>query len=162
MLPHTTDTYWNQFDKVSKYNVHLNYLERMWMAWYAYIGNDVLATGIMSFVMHELVYFGRSLPWIIIDRIPFFNKYKIQDVSGGRTTSRERELGADVPPPIAKDSHSTRAVGVREARPHLPLHRRTPSDLGLPPHGAILRPRDLRSLPSYLDNGLPNRHLLRP
>lgn len=50
------------------------------MAWYAYIGNDVLATGIMSFMMHELVYFGRSLPWIIIDCIPFFNKYKIQNV----------------------------------------------------------------------------------
>lgn len=43
--------------------------------------NDVLATGIMSFVMHEVVYFGRSLPWIIIDRMKFFNKYKIQHVS---------------------------------------------------------------------------------
>lgn len=43
--------------------------------------NDVLATGILSFVMHEVVYFGRSLPWIIIDAIPYFNKYKIQKVS---------------------------------------------------------------------------------
>jgi hypothetical protein len=43
--------------------------------------NDVLATGIMSFVMHEVVYFGRSLPWIIIDCIPYFRKYKIQHVS---------------------------------------------------------------------------------
>lgn len=42
--------------------------------------NDVLATGILSFVMHEVVYFGRSLPWIIIDAIPYFNKYKIQKV----------------------------------------------------------------------------------
>lgn len=42
--------------------------------------NDVLATGIMSFLMHEFVYFGRSLPWIIIDRMPYFNKYKIQAV----------------------------------------------------------------------------------
>lgn len=95
MLPHTTDTYWNNFDEVSKYNVHLNYLERMWTAWYAYIGNDALATGIMSFVMHETVYFGRSLPWIIIGMIPYFNKYKIQGVSrlhgvepGAERTSR--------------------------------------------------------------------------
>ena len=44
------------------------------------MGNDVLATGIMSFLMHELVYFGRSLPWIIIDSMPMFNKYKIQNV----------------------------------------------------------------------------------
>jgi hypothetical protein len=79
-LPHTSDTYWNQFEKVSEYNVHLNYFEKLWMAWYAYIGNDVLATGIMSFLMHEFVYFGRSLPWMIIDRIPYFNKYKIQNV----------------------------------------------------------------------------------
>ncbi len=42
--------------------------------------NDTLATGIMSFVMHEIVYFGRALPWVIIDRIPYFNKYKIQNV----------------------------------------------------------------------------------
>lgn len=43
--------------------------------------NDVLATGIMSFVMHELVYFGRSLPWIFIDTFAMFNRYKIQGVS---------------------------------------------------------------------------------
>ena len=51
----------------------------MWVAWYAYMQDDVLATGIMSFVMHEIVYFGRSLPWIIIDRMRFFNQYKIQN-----------------------------------------------------------------------------------
>lgn len=43
--------------------------------------NDTLATGIMSFVMHETVYFGRSLPFIIFDLIPWFHKYKIQPVS---------------------------------------------------------------------------------
>lgn len=37
--------------------------------------------GIMSFVMHELVYFGRSLPWVIIDLIPYFRRWKIQEVS---------------------------------------------------------------------------------
>jgi methylsterol monooxygenase len=42
--------------------------------------NDVLATGIMSFVMHETVYFGRALPWIIMDYIPYFKQYKIQGV----------------------------------------------------------------------------------
>lgn len=53
----------------------------MWAAWFAYLQNDVLATGIMSFVMHEVVYFGRALPWLIIDQIPYFQKYKIQNVS---------------------------------------------------------------------------------
>ncbi|KAF2224672.1 ERG25, C-4 methyl sterol oxidase [Elsinoe ampelina] len=77
-LPHTTDTYASHFESISKYNVQLNYFERLWAAWYAYIGNDVLATGILSFLMHETVYFGRSLPWIIIDQMPMFRKYKIQ------------------------------------------------------------------------------------
>ena len=76
----TPETYWGQFEEISKYNVHLNFFERMWAAWYAYIQNDVLATGIMSFAMHELVYFGRALPWIIMGYIPYFRKYKIQSV----------------------------------------------------------------------------------
>lgn len=40
--------------------------------------NDTYATGIMSFVLHEVIYFGRSLPFIIMDKIPYFHKYKIQ------------------------------------------------------------------------------------
>jgi len=28
--------------------------------------------------MHEIVYFGRSIPWLIIDAIPFFHQWKIQ------------------------------------------------------------------------------------
>ena len=80
MLPHTQNTYWHEFNEISRYNLQLNYFERLWAAWYAFMGNDVLATGIMSFLMHELVYFGRSLPWMIIDRIPAMNKYKIQNV----------------------------------------------------------------------------------
>ncbi|KJY00865.1 unnamed protein product [Zymoseptoria tritici ST99CH_1A5] len=79
MLPHTKNTYWHEFDQTAGFNVQLNYFERLWAAWYAYIGNDALATGIMSFVMHETFYFGRALPWMIIDQIPYFNKYKIQN-----------------------------------------------------------------------------------
>ncbi|KAK3715861.1 C-4 sterol methyl oxidase [Vermiconidia calcicola] len=78
VLPHTQNTFWHEFTEVSTNYVQLNYFERLWAAWYAYMGNDWLATGIMSFTMHELVYFGRSLPWIIIDQIPAMNKYKIQ------------------------------------------------------------------------------------
>ena len=81
MLPHTTNTYWHEFSEISRATPSLNYFERLWAAWYAFIGNDILATGIMSFMMHELVYFGRSLPWMIIDKIPSLNKYKIQGVS---------------------------------------------------------------------------------
>ena len=80
--PSNVTTYWNTYEEIAAYNVKLNVLERLWAAWYAWMQNDVLATGIMSFVMHEVVYFGRSLPWMIIDRMPAFNKYKIQNVRG--------------------------------------------------------------------------------
>ncbi|PQE17965.1 C-4 methyl sterol oxidase Erg25 protein [Rutstroemia sp. NJR-2017a WRK4] len=72
------ETFFGIYDELSKYNVHLNIFERLWASWYAYMQNDVLATGIMSFCMHEFFYFGRSLPWIIIAQIPYFDKYKIQ------------------------------------------------------------------------------------
>lgn len=32
----------------------LNVLEKAWMSWYQYWGNPIIATGIMSFVMHEV------------------------------------------------------------------------------------------------------------
>lgn len=75
-------TYWGQYEEISKYNTQFNMAERLWAAWYAWMQNDVLATGIMSFAMHELVYFGRSLPWIFIDSLGLFKGYKIQSVSG--------------------------------------------------------------------------------
>lgn len=32
----------------------LNWLEQAWMHWYQYIGNTTVATGIMSFAIHEV------------------------------------------------------------------------------------------------------------
>lgn len=56
----------------------LNLIEQYWAAWYTYMDNDVLATGLIFFILHESMYFGRSLPWLIIDQIPYFKKWKIQ------------------------------------------------------------------------------------
>lgn len=88
---HGQDTYWAQFDSISASHISLNYFERLWLAWYTYMQNDVLATGIMSFVTHEAIYFGRSLPWVIVDMIPYFRQWKIQNVrcvfAGGKEQS---------------------------------------------------------------------------
>jgi methylsterol monooxygenase len=71
--------YWAQFDQISNTYTSLNYFEKLWAAWYAYMDNDTLATGLLSFTMHEVVYFGRSLPWIIMDSMPsIFGRFKIQ------------------------------------------------------------------------------------
>ncbi|KAF8583684.1 hypothetical protein K439DRAFT_1634216 [Ramaria rubella] len=56
----------------------LSMFEQWWAAWYLWIGNPTIATGLMSFIMHEIVYFGRCIPWIIIDAIPYFRKWKLQ------------------------------------------------------------------------------------
>ncbi|CAO3627895.1 unnamed protein product [Mucor hiemalis] len=40
--------------------------------------NPLWVTGILAFVMHEIVYFGRFLPFLACDYIPYFKQYKIQ------------------------------------------------------------------------------------
>ncbi|CAN6598749.1 C-4 methylsterol oxidase Erg25p [Trichomonascus vanleenenianus] len=57
----------------------LNFVEQYWARWFQYMNNDLIATGVLLLAFHEAVYFGRSLPWAIIDYIPYFRKYKIQD-----------------------------------------------------------------------------------
>ncbi|RPA83621.1 putative C-4 methylsterol oxidase [Ascobolus immersus RN42] len=88
VLPTDPSGYWAVYDKISSVQIDLNTAEKLWAAWYQYMQNDVLATGITSFVMHETVYFGRCLPWMIIDYIPYFQKYKIQQ--GHRNTLKEQ------------------------------------------------------------------------
>lgn len=56
----------------------LSWLERLWVSWYLWFGNPTIATGVMSFIFHELVYFGRCVPWVIIDAIPYFQRWKLQ------------------------------------------------------------------------------------
>lgn len=58
--------------------------EQWWARWYTFVGNPVLATGIMSFLLHEVFYFGRCIPWIIVEKIPSLRKYKLQE---GKVTS---------------------------------------------------------------------------
>lgn len=56
----------------------LNWLEIRWTKWYLSFSDVNLATGVMLFLLHEFAYFGRCIPWIIIDAIPFFRRWKIQ------------------------------------------------------------------------------------
>lgn len=73
----------------------LSWLELQWASWYIWIGNPILATGLASFLLHEVrhahystlidcslfcqvVYFGRAIPWIIIDALPYFRRWKLQ------------------------------------------------------------------------------------
>ncbi|GMM53813.1 methylsterol monooxygenase [Maudiozyma humilis] len=71
-------SYGETLTNIQNYQPQLNVVEQYWAAWYTYMNNDVLATGLMFFLLHEVVYFGRSLPWFIIDQIPYFRRWKIQ------------------------------------------------------------------------------------
>ncbi|KAI9252962.1 hypothetical protein BDA99DRAFT_443794 [Phascolomyces articulosus] len=63
----------------------LNYVESLWEGMYE--GRDPLVvTGIFAFLMHEIVYFGRFIPFLICDFIPYFQKYKLQP---NKTNSNE-------------------------------------------------------------------------
>lgn len=43
--------------------------------------NPLIVTGVFAFLMHEIVYFGRFIPFLICDFIPYFQKYKLQEVN---------------------------------------------------------------------------------
>lgn len=59
--------------------VSLSFLESAWDSYYARFDNRAIATGVLLLSVHELVYFGRSLPWLLVDMIPYFRRWKIQD-----------------------------------------------------------------------------------
>ena len=73
----------------------LNIFERAWVSWFDYFQNDVLSTALIAFLMHEIVYFGRCVPFLIADHIPALQKYKLQPVCylffyiGGGCSKRE-------------------------------------------------------------------------
>jgi len=48
----------------------LNWFEQQWVAWYVWIGNPIIATGLMSFLLHEVGrnFYGRlSILALIVD-----------------------------------------------------------------------------------------------
>lgn len=41
----------------------------------------MLVTGVFAFAIHEVIYFGRFLPFLLADQIPQLRRYKLQPVS---------------------------------------------------------------------------------
>lgn len=58
----------------------LSWAEKHWLQMYEG-QNEIFVTGMVAFIMHEVVYFGRYIPWFVCDFIPAFQKYKLQPVS---------------------------------------------------------------------------------
>ncbi|TPX66727.1 hypothetical protein SpCBS45565_g04268 [Spizellomyces sp. 'palustris'] len=55
------------------------YLERQWVGLFENASHPALKLALVLFIWHEVVFFGRFLPYYIMDQIPFFKKWKIQE-----------------------------------------------------------------------------------
>ncbi|KAI8824368.1 uncharacterized protein EV422DRAFT_318113 [Fimicolochytrium jonesii] len=56
-----------------------NYLERKWLETFDNTEYAGMKLALALLLWHEFVFFGRFLPYYIMDQIPYFQKYKIQD-----------------------------------------------------------------------------------
>ena len=74
----SADSFIQVFKNVHANKLELNLVEKLWASWYIYMKNDILATGLMIFILHELMYFGRCVPWMIVDHFNLFKQYKLQ------------------------------------------------------------------------------------
>ncbi|RAH68381.1 sterol desaturase family protein [Aspergillus aculeatinus CBS 121060] len=71
---------YHELYEIASLNPKLSFLEKLWWTHYAYWDNDIIATGIITFLAHEILYFSRCIPWIIADAFPsLFHRFKIQD-----------------------------------------------------------------------------------
>ncbi|ODQ66655.1 C-4 methyl sterol oxidase, catalyzes the first of three steps required to remove two C-4 methyl grou [Nadsonia fulvescens var. elongata DSM 6958] len=75
----TGATFVDTFSYISEIHPQLSWFEKIWASYFAWFGDDIIATGVFIFVLHESMYFGRCIPWMIIDSMPFFSKWKIQE-----------------------------------------------------------------------------------
>ncbi|KAJ3327105.1 C-4 sterol methyl oxidase [Blyttiomyces sp. JEL0837] len=65
-----------------------NAIESLWLGMFEGLSSTEQAVklAVVLFIWHEVVYFGRYLPYMIMDYIPYFQKWKIQTVP---TTSEQ-------------------------------------------------------------------------
>src|SRR5271170_2736741 len=107
----------------------------------------------MSFIMHEFVYFGRSIPWIIIDALPYFRRWKLQDVHSPihpRSNTNH----------VDQNPHTRRSMDLYKVCPATTFHGRVTSDIPVPSNSTLLWFPHRCSLPRHHDHGMANRKLL--
>lgn len=97
----------------------LNWFERHWMAWYLWIGNPLLATGIASFILHEV-----CVPLPALQRTAPSSSYADCLFRSLFTMDHHRRdpIFPQVEIATGKGPYTAGAVGVYQGRPLLPLH----------------------------------------
>ena len=97
--------------------------------------------------MHEFVYFGRSIPWIIIDALPYFRRWKLQDVPS-LVHPRSNTDHVDQNP------YTRRSMDVYKVCPATTFHGRVTSDIPVPSNSSLLWSSHRCSLPRHHDHGI--------
>lgn len=96
----------------------LSWAEKQWVAWYIWVGNPVIATGLMSFLLHEVRFpsflKGIDLTFYSIGRV--FRSMHTMDYC------RLYPILSQVETPARKDTHPGRTMGMHKAGPTLALH----------------------------------------
>lgn len=96
-------------------------LNQAWVSWYRLIQDDIIASGVAVSLVYNFAFVGSAIFLVIISRIPFFEKYKIQKVRMRPqylpTTRRIKQV-------IVAISQSSRAVSISSnlVAPTLSLH----------------------------------------
>ncbi|KAJ3102808.1 C-4 sterol methyl oxidase [Phlyctochytrium planicorne] len=57
-----------------------NVFESAWLKLFENNEHPAITLAFVLFIWHEVVYFGRFLPYMILDKIPYFQRYRIQPV----------------------------------------------------------------------------------
>jgi hypothetical protein len=125
----------------------LSRLEQLWAAWYISIGNPIIATGLMSFILHEVRSFAVALLFLLTPTLGCL-LWSLCSVDYYRCNSLLSAMEA----PTQQGPHTARTMGMHKAGPLLSFHNRTsccqynhflsldthpecPLDLAIPPSG---------------------------
>lgn len=112
------------------------------------------------FQLSQIVYFGRAIPFVILDSMPSMRKYKIQEVS---STIYRRGVASLLTTLFSAgpSGHSRATMEVHQVRATIAFHSRVTSDMVIPPNLRILSHVDtFGTFPCLDQDGLADWSLL--
>lgn len=133
---------------------NLTWLEAQWVAWYLWIGNPIIATGLASFLLHEVRVHPICSPNMFANPNSFDRLSTLAVASHGSSSTRRRTSGSGSFSPRrslplrsngSAPSRSSSRTSWSSSRLYVSLHffdpithihaRTTRADLALPPYG---------------------------
>lgn len=98
----------------------LSWAEQKWVAWYIWIGNPIIATGLMSFLLHEVCLLVRSIAYSSLTLPIGCLLWTLYPMDHHRRDAVLQPVEATAP----QDPYHSRTMGLHEASPLLSLYYR--------------------------------------